>query len=93
MTIYKPYAREAETAARMALAAATGQPYDAASYGEQIVEQTNASGHRVPSVLLPVVAVTRANVASTVVEDGVYSAAQICTPAFQAACEQVGLGL
>ena len=42
MTIYKPYAREAETAARMALAAATGQPYDAASYGEQIVEQTNA---------------------------------------------------
>ena len=91
MTIYKPYAREAETAARMALAAAIGEPYDAASYGEELVEQANASGHRVPSVLLPVVAVTRATVASTVVADGVYSARQVCTPAFQAACEQAGL--
>ena len=91
MTIYKPYARQAETAARMVLAAATGQPYAAESYGEQLVERTNASGDRVPSVLLPVVAVTRANVATTVVADGVYTAEQICTPAFQAACEQAGL--
>jgi D-xylose transport system substrate-binding protein len=91
MTIYKPYAREAETAARMAMAAAVGEPYAAERFGEQLVERTNASGHRVPSVLLPVVAVTRDTVQSTVVADAVYTTAQICTPAFEAACRRAGL--
>jgi D-xylose transport system substrate-binding protein len=91
MTIYKPYARQAAAAARMALAAGQGQEY-AAGEGEEIVERTNASGHRVPSVLLPVVAVTRDAVEDTVVADGLYTVAQICTPAFEAACRQAGLG-
>jgi D-xylose transport system substrate-binding protein len=85
MTIYKPYASEAEAAARMALAVAQGQPYPGT------VPRTNASGHQVPSLLLPVVAVTRDNVAATIVADGVYSAAEICTPAFQTACAQAGI--
>jgi len=85
MTIYKPYPAEAEAAARMALALAQGKPIAGT------MPRTNASGHRVPSLLLPVVSVTRDNVATTVVADGVYSAAQICTPAFADACRRAGL--
>jgi D-xylose transport system substrate-binding protein len=86
MTIYKPYAPEAETVAKMAVAAARGETYAGAT-----VMQTNASGDQVPTVLLPVVAVTRDNVKTTVVADGIYTVAQICTEAFQAACRQAGL--
>jgi D-xylose transport system substrate-binding protein len=85
MTIYKPYPAEAEAAARMALLVARGMPV------EGTVPRTNASGHQVPSLLLPVVAVVRDNVKDTVVKDGVYSAAQICTPAFADACRNAGL--
>ena len=92
MTIYKPYRREAETAARMALAAALGEPYQPAS-GEQTVELTNSSGHQVPSVLLPVVAVTRENVKATVVADAIYSPSQICAASFRDACKSAGLAV
>ncbi|HEV8241797.1 MAG TPA: substrate-binding domain-containing protein [Thermoanaerobaculia bacterium] len=85
MTIYKPYPAEAEAAARMALAVAQGKQV------EGTVPRTNSSGHQVPSLLLPVVSVTRDNVATTVVADGVYTAAEICTPAFEAACRRAGL--
>jgi len=85
MTIYKPYGAEAETAARMALAAAQGQTYPGT------VPRTNSSGHRVPSLLLPVVAVTRDDVASTIVADGIYPLAEICTPAFREACQRAHL--
>jgi D-xylose transport system substrate-binding protein len=57
-----------------------------------LVTRTSASGHQVPTVLLPVVVVTRANVMETIVADGIYSPAQICTPALQAACKELGLG-
>ncbi len=88
MTIYKPYASEAATAAKMALAAAEGKPYA----GEHAtVMRTNSSGHQVPSVLLPVVAVTSDNVKDTVVADGIYSAADLCTPSFAEACKAAGL--
>jgi D-xylose transport system substrate-binding protein len=86
MTIYKPYPEEAETVAKMAIAAATGQKFP----GETVV-QTNASGDQVASVLLPVVAVTRETVAETIVKGGVYASAQICAEPIAAACKQVGL--
>lgn len=85
MTIYKPYAAEAETAAGMALAAAQGQAYP------RTAPRTNSSGHQVPSLLLPVVAVTRDDVASTIVADGIYPLAEICTPAFLGACQRAQL--
>ncbi|MCX9190714.1 ABC transporter substrate-binding protein [Carbonactinospora thermoautotrophica] len=86
MTIYKPYAPEAETAAKMAIAAATGQ-----KYAGQTQELTNGSGDKVSSVLLPVVRVTKENVKDTVIKDGVYTVDQICTPQYQAACRQAGI--
>jgi D-xylose transport system substrate-binding protein len=45
----------------------------------------------VPSVILTPVAVTKANVASTVVKDGFWTPAQICTHAFASACKAAGI--
>jgi D-xylose transport system substrate-binding protein len=86
MTIFKPYADEAETAAKMAVAVATGQ-----KYAGETVEQTNASGNKVPSVLLPVLSVTRENINDTIIKSGMYKAAEICTEAFAAACKQANI--
>ena len=61
------------------------------AYAGETVVQVNGSGHKVPSVLLPVVAVTRESVAEIIVKGGVYPAAQICAGPFSVACEQVGL--
>jgi len=45
----------------------------------------------VPSVLLVPVAVTKANVETTVVADGFYTVSQICTSDFAAACTANGV--
>ena len=86
MTTFGSYKTEAESAAKMAIAAAQGQKYT----GETVV-LTNESGHQVPSVLLPVVTVMRDNVRETVVKEGMYTVAEICTEPFKAACAQAGL--
>jgi D-xylose transport system substrate-binding protein len=85
MTIYTPYSRQAEAAAKMALAAAQGKPVQ----GDDVRE--NATHHRVPTVQLPVVAVTKANVKDTVLADGIYKTAEICTSEYAPACKQAGL--
>jgi D-xylose transport system substrate-binding protein len=46
---------------------------------------------KIPALLLPVVALTKANIKSTVVADGVYSVAEICTPKYEASCAEIGL--
>jgi D-xylose transport system substrate-binding protein len=86
MTIYTPYDDEARTAVAMALAAATGAKYEGAT-----VEQTSPSGEKVPSVLLPVLAVTREGVASIIVKNKMYTVEEICAGPFAAACKQAGL--
>src|SRR5262249_41766442 len=86
MTIYKPVALEADTAAKMALALVKGGKFDG-----QTVSLKNSTGNDVTSVLLPVVAVTKANVKDTVVKDGVYTLDQICAGDFKAACDAAGL--
>ena len=72
----------------MAVALAKGQPLPA-----NLVNQHTSNGKTsVPSVILTPVAVTKANVASTVVKDGFWTPAQICTKAFAAACKSAGIG-
>ncbi len=44
-----------------------------------------------PSVILTPVAVTKDNVKDTVVADGFWTAAQICTDAYKAACTAAGI--
>jgi D-xylose transport system substrate-binding protein len=86
MTIYAPYAQEAEIAAKMALAAATGAAFDGISGVRE-----SPSGHKVPTVLLSAVPVTRETVRDTIVRDNIYTVAQICTADLQAACKDAGL--
>lgn len=81
MTVYKAIKPEAETAAAMAIAAATGKQYT----GGTLVMKNNGTKD-VPSVLLVPVAVTKDTVKDTVIKDGFYTAAQICTAEYAKAC-------
>jgi D-xylose transport system substrate-binding protein len=57
-----------------------------------LVNQHTKSGTtNVPSVILAPVAVTKANVKSTVIKDGFWTPAQICTRAFASACKAAGI--
>ena len=86
MTVYKAIKPEAETAAAMAIAAATGKPFS----GQSTVMKNNGSKD-VPSVLLTPVSVTKETVKDTVLKDGFYKAAQICTADFAKACTDAGI--
>jgi D-xylose transport system substrate-binding protein len=86
MTIFTPYATEAEAAVKMALAAAPGQKFDG-----ELAAQVNATGDKVPTMLLPVLGVTRETVGSIIVKQGMYTVAEICVEPFAAACKNAGL--
>ncbi|MEV7611543.1 substrate-binding domain-containing protein [Streptomyces sp. NPDC089799] len=87
MSVYKPYAPEAEAAAKMAVALAKGEKTD--SIATSKVDSPTTKG--VPSVLVPVVSLTKDNIKDTVVKDGVYTVAEICTDKYAAACGSAGL--
>ncbi|MFI1565163.1 substrate-binding domain-containing protein [Streptomyces sp. NPDC020490] len=87
MSVYKPYAPEAEAAAEMAVALAKGESLD--SIAKDKVSSGSATD--VPSVLVPVTALTKDNIKDTVVKDGVYSVSEICTGKYAAACKKIGL--
>lgn len=87
MSVYKPYAPEAAAAAEMAVALAKGESLD--SIAKEKVDSPTTKG--VPSVLVPVVSLTKENIQDTVIKDGVYTAQEICTPKFKAACDELGL--
>jgi D-xylose transport system substrate-binding protein len=86
MTVYKAIKPEAEVAAEMAISAATGKAYS----GQPTVSKNNGSKD-VPSVLLNPVPVTKDNVKDTVIKDGFYTAAQICTSQYAKACADAGI--
>ncbi|MFF7359415.1 substrate-binding domain-containing protein [Streptomyces sp. NPDC008125] len=88
MSVYKPYAPEGEAAATMAVSLAKGEKI-AASVATSTVDSPTTKG--VPTYLVPVVSLTKDNIKDTVIEDGVYTAAQICTTQFKAACDAIGL--
>ena len=87
MTVYKAVKTEAEDAARLAVPLAKGQPLPASL----INQHTKSGSTSVPSTILTPVAVTKANVASTVIKDGFWTPAQICTSAFASACKAAGI--
>jgi D-xylose transport system substrate-binding protein len=87
-TVYKAYKPEADAAATLAVALLNGTP---AVNTIATSTKTSGSGDNVPSDLLTPVLVTKANVASTVVADGLYSASDICTSAYAAACAAAGI--
>ncbi|GAA0312186.1 sugar ABC transporter substrate-binding protein [Streptomyces polychromogenes] len=87
MSVYKPYAPEAAAAAEMAVALAQGKKADDIINNK--VDSPTTKG--VPSVLIPVVSLTKANIKDTVVKDGVYTVDEICTDKYAAACATLGL--
>jgi D-xylose transport system substrate-binding protein len=87
MTVYKAIKEEARKAAQIAVAVAKG---DHAPSG--LVNRHVSNGKKsVPSVILTPVAVTKSNVDDTVVKDGFWTAAQICTARYAAACHDAGI--
>jgi D-xylose transport system substrate-binding protein len=85
MTVYKAIKTEAEAAVEMAIAAVTGE-----YHGEATVQKNNGT-RDVTSALLNPVPVTKDNIKYTVIKDGLYTVAQICTPAFAQACAAAGI--
>jgi D-xylose transport system substrate-binding protein len=87
MSVYKPYAPEADAAAEMAVDLAQGKSLD--SVAKDKVDSPTTK--QVPSVLVPVTALTKDNIKDTVIKDGVYTVADICTAQYKAACDKIGL--
>jgi D-xylose transport system substrate-binding protein len=87
MTVYKPFGPETLAAAEMALALARGESVDALA-GATV---DTATTRNVPAVLLNPIPVTADNIRETVVQRGMYTIGEICTPKFVSACERAGL--
>jgi D-xylose transport system substrate-binding protein len=87
MTVYKAVKTEAQDAARLAVPLAKGQALPASL----INQHTKSGTTSIPSTILTPVAVTKANVASTVIKDGFWTPAQVCTSAFASACMAAGI--
>jgi D-xylose transport system substrate-binding protein len=86
MTVYKTYKQEATQAAQLAVTLLRGE-----TTSDLVNRQINNGQKDVPAVILTPVAVKRDNIRDTVVRDGLWTIDEICTPAYQAACERVGL--
>jgi D-xylose transport system substrate-binding protein len=86
-TVYKAFKPEAEAAATLAVDLAQGKSISSLA----TTTQTSGSGNKVPSQLLVPVSVTKANIKDTVIKDGLYTVAQICTADYAAACKAAGL--
>ena len=87
MTVYKPYKRAADAAVEMAVALGRGESVGSIATGTV----DNATAKDIPAVLLPSVSVTVGNIENSLVKDGIYTTAQICTPRLRAACDKAGL--
>jgi D-xylose transport system substrate-binding protein len=84
MTVYKAVKKEADAAAAVAVALAKGQKPNAP-------DQVKNGSVQTPSVLLTPVAVTKANINSTVIHDGFLTKSQICVGQFKKYCASAGL--
>jgi D-xylose transport system substrate-binding protein len=84
MTVYKAVKDEANAASKLAIALAKGQKPTTNG-------ATANKGTQTPSVLLKPVAVTTANIKSTVIADGFLTPKEICIGKYAAACKKAGI--
>jgi D-xylose transport system substrate-binding protein len=89
MSVYKPYPQEAETAAEMAVARVRGYGIEFDALTPDKV--SSPSNENIPANLLQVSALTKDTIESTVIRDGIYTADQICTSKYKAACESLDI--
>jgi D-xylose transport system substrate-binding protein len=80
MTIYKPIKPEAEAAAKAAVALAN----------KQTPEKT-ADFKGIAATILDPIAVTKDKIKDTIMKDGIYKTADICSGSFAAACAAAGI--
>ncbi|MFE9684698.1 substrate-binding domain-containing protein [Streptomyces sp. NPDC002701] len=89
MSVYKPYPEEAETAAEMAVARVRGFGIE---FDSLTPDKISSPTHKdIRANLVQVSPLTRSTIESTVVQDGIYSAEEICTAKYRAACEELGI--
>ncbi|SEN34816.1 sugar ABC transporter substrate-binding protein [Actinacidiphila rubida] len=86
-TIYKPYAPEANATAEIAVDLLEGKDFKSVA----TTTATSASGETVPALLIGATPVTKANIKDTVIKDGLYTTAQLCSGEFAAACTAAGI--
>jgi D-xylose transport system substrate-binding protein len=88
MTIYLTIRKQAEVSAELAFAAARGEQAPSGLVNAKV----DNGRKQVPSVLLTPVAVTRENIADTVIADGFYEPSELCTGKYRRACPAAGIG-
>ncbi|GAA0696714.1 sugar ABC transporter substrate-binding protein [Kitasatospora atroaurantiaca] len=86
-TIYKAYKPLADSAAELAVDLLQGK--DIKSVASASIDSDTDKG--IPAKLLDPKVVTKANIKDTVIADGLYKAADICTADFAAGCAAAGL--
>ncbi|MFF4799890.1 sugar ABC transporter substrate-binding protein [Streptomyces sp. NPDC001351] len=89
MSVYKSYPQEAAAAAQMAVAKVQGKEIEFEALTQDTVDSPTDKG--IPAQLVTVTALTRKNIKSTVVADGIYTVSQICTSKFASECSAIGL--
>jgi D-xylose transport system substrate-binding protein len=89
MSVYKSYPTEAENAAEMALAKVQGKDIQFDALTRDKVDSPTTKN--IPAQLVPVVALTKANIKDTVIADGIYKRSEICTAAYKEACAAANL--
>jgi D-xylose transport system substrate-binding protein len=87
MTVYKPIKPLADNAAEIAVKIAKGEdvPTNLAP------DKENNGNKEVPTATHDIVVVTKDNVNDTVIKDNYWTADQICTPQYAAACKSAGI--
>ena len=88
MTVYRPVRQEAEAAAQIAYDLVFGIAVVSSLTGGHTVSNGAVD---VPAVLIQPVAVTRRTLLSTVIADGFWTRADICTADYAQACQAAGL--
>ena len=87
MSVYKSYPQEASAAAEMAVAKVQGRGIE---FDALTRDKTDSPTNKdIPSQMVPVVALTKDNIADTVVDDGIYTVKQICTAKYKSACANI----
>jgi D-xylose transport system substrate-binding protein len=89
MTAYKPFIDEATRAAEMAVYKVQGRDIQFDALTRDTADSPTEK--KIPTMLVPVVALTKDNIKDTVIADGVYSVKEICTPQYAVDCAAIGL--
>lgn len=88
-TIYKQIKPEAETTAEIAVKLLKGEKID--DLVPVKVDSLTGEFKGIPAKLYDAQVVTKENIASTIIADNVYKAADICTAEYKAACDAAGI--